>query len=36
MRDVIKNLIDGISDAWVKVSKYWQVSCKSAITQARQ
>ncbi|MBD2415549.1 IS4 family transposase [Nostoc calcicola FACHB-3891] len=36
MRDVLKNLIDGMSEAWVKVGKYWRVPCKSAITQARQ
>lgn len=36
MRDVVKNLIDGLSEAWVKVGKYWRVPCKSAITQARQ
>ena len=36
MRDVLKNLIDGIAEAWVKVGKYWRVPCKSAITQARQ
>lgn len=36
MRDVLKNLIDGLSETWVKVGKYWRVSCKSAITQARQ
>ncbi len=36
MRDVLKNLIDGMSQAWVKVGKYWRVPCKSAITQARQ
>ncbi len=23
MRDVLKNLIDGLSEAWVKVGKYW-------------
>jgi hypothetical protein len=34
MRDVLKNLIDGMSEAWVKVGKYWRVPCKSAITQA--
>ncbi|HCF29560.1 MAG TPA: hypothetical protein DEV81_20685 [Cyanobacteria bacterium UBA11049] len=28
--------MDGLSEAWVKVGKYWRVSCKSAITQARQ
>ena len=36
MRDVLKNLIDGMSEAWVKVGKYWRIPCKSAITQARQ
>jgi hypothetical protein len=36
MRDVLKNLVDGLPVAWVKVGKYWRVPCKSAITQARQ
>ena len=36
MRDVLRNLIDGLEEAWVKVGKYWRVPCKSAITQARQ
>ena len=36
MRDVLKNLIDGQKEAWIKVGKYWRVPCKSAITQARQ
>ncbi len=36
MRDVLKNLIDGMSEAWIKVGKYWRMPCKSAITQARQ
>lgn len=36
MRDVLKNLIDGLSEGWVKVGKYWRAPCKSAITQARQ
>ena len=36
MRDVLKNLIDGMSETWVKIGKYWRVPCKSAITQARQ
>lgn len=35
MRDVLKNLVDGLSEAWVKVEKYWRFPCKSAITQAR-
>lgn len=25
MRDVLKNLIDGLNDAWVLVGKYWRV-----------
>jgi Insertion element 4 transposase N-terminal len=36
MRDVLKNLIDGMSQIWVKVGKYWRVPSRSAITQARQ
>lgn len=36
MRDVLKNLVDGLSEAWIKVGKYWRFPCKSAITQARQ
>jgi len=36
MRDVLKNLVDGLSEAWIKVGKYWRIPCKSAITQARQ
>ncbi len=36
MRDVLKNLVDGLSVVWIKVGKYWRVPCKSAITQARQ
>lgn len=36
MRDVFKNLIDGMSEAWIKVGKYWRGHCKSAITPARQ
>lgn len=36
MRDVLKNLVDGLAEAWVKVVKYWRIPCKSAITQARQ
>lgn len=35
IRDVLKNLIDGLSEEWVKRGKYWRVPCKSAITQAR-
>jgi hypothetical protein len=36
MRDVLKNLVDGLTEAWVLVGKYWRIPCKSAITQARQ
>ena len=36
MGDVLKNLIDGLNEAWVKIGKYWRILCKSAITQARQ
>ncbi len=36
MRDVLKNLVDGLTEIWVKVGKYWRIPCKSAITQARQ
>lgn len=36
MRGVLKNLIDGLSEAWVKVGLYWRVPCKSSITEARQ
>lgn len=30
MRDVLKNLIDGLSETWVKVGKYWGCVAKSA------
>lgn len=36
MRTVLKNLVDGLSEAWVKVGQYWRVPCKSSITEARQ
>lgn len=36
MRDVLKNLVDGLSEVWVKVGKYWRVPQYTAITQARQ
>jgi hypothetical protein len=36
MRDVLKNLIDGLNEGWIKIGKYWRFPCKSAITQARQ
>ncbi len=36
MRGVLKNLVDGLSESWVKVGSYWKVPCKSSITEARQ
>ncbi len=36
MRDVLKNLIDGLNEGWIKIGKYWRFPCKSPITQARQ
>lgn len=36
MRSVLKNLVDGLSEAWLIVGQYWRVPCKSAITKARQ
>ena len=36
MRDVLKNLIDGINEVWLKTGKYWKAPCKAAITKARQ
>lgn len=36
MRGVLKNLVDGLSEAWIKVGAYWKVPCKSSITEARQ
>ncbi len=36
MRAVLKNLVDGLSEAWVRVGQYWRVPCKSSITEARQ
>lgn len=36
MRTVLKNLVDGLSESWVRVAKYWRVPCKSSITEARQ
>ncbi|MBD0265518.1 MAG: transposase domain-containing protein [Tolypothrix sp. Co-bin9] len=33
---VLKNLVDGLGQAWVRVGKYWRIPCKSSITEARQ
>lgn len=36
MRTTLKNLVDGLSETWVRVGQYWRVPCKSSITEARQ
>ena len=36
MRDVLKNLIDGLNEMWLKTGKYWKIPCKAAITKARK
>ena len=36
MRDVLKNLIDGLNEVWLKNGKYWKTPCKAAITKARK
>lgn len=36
MRDVLKNLIDGLNEVWLKTGKYWKIPCKAAITKARK
>jgi len=36
MRDVLKNMIDGLNEAWLKTGKYWKTPCKAAITKARK
>ena len=36
MRDVLKNLIDGLNEVWLKTGKYWETPCKAAITKARK
>lgn len=36
IRTVLKNLVDGLNETWVRVGKYWRVPCKSSITEARQ
>jgi hypothetical protein len=32
MRDILKNLIDGLIEVWLKTGKYWKTPCKAAIT----
>jgi hypothetical protein len=36
MRDVLKNLIDGLNEVWLKMGKYCKTPCKAAITKARK
>lgn len=36
MRTVLKNLVDGLSEAWVRVGSLGSVPCKSSISGARQ
>lgn len=36
MRDVLKNLVDGLSVEWTRLSQYWQVPNGASITEARQ
>jgi len=35
LSSALKNLVDGLSEAWVRVGQYWKVPCKSSITEAR-
>jgi hypothetical protein len=35
MQDVLKNLVDGLNEIWLKTGKYWKPPCKAAITKAR-
>jgi len=36
LSSVLKNLVDGLSEIWVRVGRYWLDLCKSSITEARQ
>jgi hypothetical protein len=36
MRDVLKNLVSGLSREWTRLGKYWKVPTSSSITEARQ
>jgi hypothetical protein len=36
MRDVLKNLLDGLNEVGLKTGKYWKTPCKAAITKARK
>lgn len=36
MRTVLKNLVDGLSEEWIRIGKYGRVPSQSSITEARQ
>lgn len=36
MRDVLKNLVDGLSVQWTRLSQYWKVPNSASISEARQ
>ncbi len=36
MPDVLKNLVDGLSVQWTRLSQYWKVPNSASSTQARQ
>jgi len=36
MPDVLKNLVDGLSSQWKRLSKYWKVPKSASISEARQ
>jgi hypothetical protein len=35
MRDVLKNLVDGLSEQWTRLSQYWKVPNSASISEAR-
>lgn len=35
MRDVLKNLVDGLSGQWTRLSQYWKVPNSASISEAR-
>lgn len=35
MRDVLKNLVDGLSVQWTRLSQYWKVPNSASISEAR-
>ncbi|MEG3882444.1 IS4 family transposase [Microcoleus sp. herbarium7] len=36
MRDVLKNLVDGLNEVWLRTGISWKIPCKAAITKARK